>query len=209
MTLKKPSQLTVGPAATPAPIKYYLVVFNVISALGWAYVLALIVVHLFNLDGKSSVTGAAAPKTASSTLSRFLSSFPIFKTSGVSAPSIESYIPTFLQPIYRRSTTTFARIGWSTAFVQSLAILEVLHVLLGWVRSPLQTTIMQVSSRLVLVWGITEQFANVSCLPESSRLIGYRLYTGPFKPTVHLDGICLVGYRSDSIFFLRLQLARI
>lgn len=64
--------------------------------------------------------------------------------------------------MYRRSTTTFARVGTQTAFVQSFAVLEVLHVLFGLVRSPLQTTVMQVSSRLFLVWGITEQFPLVS-----------------------------------------------
>ncbi|KAG1844811.1 hypothetical protein DFJ58DRAFT_631646, partial [Suillus subalutaceus] len=42
--------------------------------------------------------------------------------------------------------------------VQSLAALEVLHVLLGFVRSPFPTTVVQVSSRLVLVWGIVERF---------------------------------------------------
>ena len=43
-------------------------------------------------------------------------------------------------------------------FVQSFAILDVLHVVLGWVRAPLPTSATQVFSRLFLVWGITEQF---------------------------------------------------
>lgn len=42
------------------------------------------------------------------------------------------------------------------AFAQSLAILEVLHSVVGIVRSPWFTTAMQVASRITLVWGITE-----------------------------------------------------
>ncbi|ORY19592.1 tyrosine phosphatase-like protein [Clohesyomyces aquaticus] len=41
---------------------------------------------------------------------------------------------------------------------QSLAILEVVHSLSGIVRAPLLTTLMQVASRLLLVWGIAYNF---------------------------------------------------
>jgi len=39
--------------------------------------------------------------------------------------------------------------------VQTAAILEVFHSLVGWVRSPVLTTFLQVSSRVVLLWGYT------------------------------------------------------
>ena len=48
--------------------------------------------------------------------------------------------------------------------VQSFAILEIIHSLLGWVRSPVPTTAMQVASRLILVWGIAERYEAVSKL---------------------------------------------
>ncbi|KAF7712609.1 Uncharacterized protein PECH_003010 [Penicillium ucsense] len=41
---------------------------------------------------------------------------------------------------------------------QSLALLEVLHSLVGIVRAPFVTTAMQVASRLLVVWGILAQF---------------------------------------------------
>lgn len=47
--------------------------------------------------------------------------------------------------------------GGTDAFVrlvQSLALLEPLHSAVGVVRAPLLTTLMQVASRLLLVWGI-------------------------------------------------------
>ncbi|KAK7516281.1 tyrosine phosphatase-like protein [Phyllosticta citriasiana] len=45
-----------------------------------------------------------------------------------------------------------------TRDIQTLALLEPLHSLLGVVRAPLLTTLMQVSSRLLLVWGIAWLF---------------------------------------------------
>lgn len=138
----------------------YLILYNVISALGWGYVLALTLVHIFNLDGNSDAL--EVKKTATSVLSRFFSSWTSSKVFKFGSPnSLNSQLPAFLQPIYHRTTTTFSRVGSATAFVQSFAILEVAHVLLRWVRSPVQTTAMQVASRLFLVWGIAEQFPEV------------------------------------------------
>ncbi|PSN66561.1 PTPLA-domain-containing protein [Corynespora cassiicola Philippines] len=51
-----------------------------------------------------------------------------------------------------RDTEEFCRL------TQSLAGLEVLHSLLGIVRAPLLTTLMQVASRFLLVWGIANNF---------------------------------------------------
>ncbi len=41
-----------------------------------------------------------------------------------------------------------------TTYIQSAAILEVFHCFFGIVRSPVVTTAIQVSSRLLIVWGI-------------------------------------------------------
>ena len=41
-------------------------------------------------------------------------------------------------------------------YVQTAALFEVLHSLLGWVRAPLMTTAMQVASRLFLVWAVND-----------------------------------------------------
>jgi len=43
---------------------------------------------------------------------------------------------------------------------QSLAVLEIIHSLLGLVRAPVMTTLMQVASRLLLVWGIMYPFGD-------------------------------------------------
>ncbi|KAI8972931.1 tyrosine phosphatase-like protein, partial [Pilobolus umbonatus] len=42
--------------------------------------------------------------------------------------------------------------------VQTTALFEIVHVILGWVRSPLMTTVMQVFSRIFLVWCVNYPF---------------------------------------------------
>lgn len=49
------------------------------------------------------------------------------------------------------------QVGTPLIVVQSAAALEIVHSLLRWVRSPLFTTVMQVGSRLWLVWVFTAQ----------------------------------------------------
>lgn len=147
------------PRSVPPLVKYYLVAYNVLSTLGWATVLIFTIIHVFDLDGASSSIPGSKPETATSVLHRFVSSFaPTKYVKYITNASLEAQLHPALIPLYRRSTTTYVRVGSLTAFVQSFALLEVVHVLLGWVRSPLQTTAMQVASRLFLVWGIVEPF---------------------------------------------------
>lgn len=143
-----------------APVKSYLIAYNVLSALSWAYVLSSLLVHLCNLDRKSDAY-RLAKNSASTALSRWLSHIPFLN---FSAERLEHQLPALLRPFYQRAETAYLRVGTETAFVQTFAILEVLHVTLGWVRSPLPTTLAQVTSRLFLVWGITEQFVE-ACIP--------------------------------------------
>jgi very-long-chain (3R)-3-hydroxyacyl-CoA dehydratase len=67
-----------------------------------------------------------------------------------------------LVPFFQRATTAYGRVGEVTAWVQSLALLEVVHAFTGIVRSPLKTTAMQVTSRLLIIWAIVENYEVVS-----------------------------------------------
>ncbi|KAI0329694.1 PTPLA-domain-containing protein [Cubamyces sp. BRFM 1775] len=148
----------------PPLVKYYLVLYNILSTLGWSYVLVCTLVHLFDLDGSHS---------KSSALHAWLTRIPylpaarkLFATS-----KLEAQLPAWAVPVLRRATTTYARVGKQTAFVQSWAALEVLHVLLGWVRSPLVTTLIQVGSRLYLVWGVTYLFPQTHTNPLYASMV--------------------------------------
>ncbi|KAF5024008.1 hypothetical protein F66182_3954 [Fusarium sp. NRRL 66182] len=64
--------------------------------------------------------------------------------------------------------------GQYTKWTQTLAGLEVLHSLLGIVRAPLTTTVMQVASRFILVWGVVDVFPFLALSPfYSSMLIAW------------------------------------
>lgn len=49
-------------------------------------------------------------------------------------------------------------LGEWTKWTQTLAVLEVLHVALGLLRSSLFTTVIQIASRLLLVWGVCDRY---------------------------------------------------
>ncbi|KAJ6593839.1 PTPLA-domain-containing protein [Mycena capillaripes] len=184
----------------PAFVKYYLLAYNVLSTLGWAYILVLTLVHLFNLDGKSSKPAPVI--TTPSTFTRLMSSIPFFKspTPGVTL-TIESRLPAFLQPVYRRSMTTYPRIGGTVAIVQTCAILEVAHTLLGWVRSPLQTTAMQVASRLWIVWGIVQQFDVARTSPLYTSAVLAWAITEVVRYSFY--ACSLLGYEPPLLLYLR------
>lgn len=55
--------------------------------------------------------------------------------------------------------TIFHEVYWPLlAVTQTLAGLEVLHSLVGFVRAPVMTTFMQVASRFLVVWGVMYPF---------------------------------------------------
>ncbi|KAH0443539.1 protein tyrosine phosphatase-like protein [Colletotrichum camelliae] len=56
----------------------------------------------------------------------------------------------------------FLGVGDWTRWTQTLAAMEVLHALLGVVRAPVFTTVMQVLSRFVLVWGVVYPFPQLA-----------------------------------------------
>jgi very-long-chain (3R)-3-hydroxyacyl-CoA dehydratase len=130
----------------PLLIKAYLVTYNVLSAAGWSLVLYRTLSYLLALQTleRTPVSFLAALKASASP---FL--------------WIPSFVPASLVPLYQRACTTYDAVSGTTARVQTAAVLEILHVLLGFVRSPLSTTAVQVASRLFSVWGIAAYFPSV------------------------------------------------
>lgn len=111
--------------------RLYLFAYNVASLLGWATVLSALLGHLFPASSSSLSTRAFVPGTKEQLA------------------------------LLSRSTTAYAHVGDLTRWVQTAAVLEVLHVGAGLVRSGVATTVAQVASRLVMVWGILIQFPQV------------------------------------------------
>ena len=156
---------------TSSLVHCYLIAYNILSALGWSYILFTLLVHLSGLS--NSNTSSAYGTTSSSKIGSLFSylSTP-FQSAHASlsayasaryykhlnAVTISSYFPKFFHPLIFRASSAYEAVGTQTTVVQSFALLEVIHAALGWVRSPVATTAAQVSSRLFLVWGVVEQF---------------------------------------------------
>lgn len=134
----------VSEARPPLLIKAYLVTYNILSAAGWSLVLYRTLSYLFALQTLQPDTLLAGLKASPN---------PFLWT--------PSFVPASLVPLYQRACTTYDAVGDTTARVQTVAVLEILHVLFGLVRSPLSTTAVQVASRLFSVWGIAAYFPSV------------------------------------------------
>lgn len=62
-------------------------------------------------------------------------------------------------------------VGKFTQLTQTMAILEILHSAIGLIRAPLLTTLLQVASRLLLVWGVLEPFPELGVSPAYSSML--------------------------------------
>ncbi|ROV98957.1 hypothetical protein VSDG_03731 [Cytospora chrysosperma] len=67
--------------------------------------------------------------------------------------------------------SVYPAVGEWTKWTQTLAALEIAHSLLGVVRAPLLTTLMQVSSRFALVWGAVHLYPSVAASPAYSSML--------------------------------------
>jgi very-long-chain (3R)-3-hydroxyacyl-CoA dehydratase len=150
--------------------------YNTISCLGWGYVLLMAFLHLAgsSLPEFFNSTPESPPAHLFHALfahTRELAEGLIAEAKGLLSPSnmvMAAILPpqllaiyTGLSVIYTRMTTTYVVVGRAVAIVQTAAVLEILHVLSGLVRSPLPTAVIQVYSRLFLVWGVVQKYEQV------------------------------------------------
>ena len=122
MAAKAPAPPTLGPK------DLYLILYNALCCLGWAYVLALGIPSLVSSVSDATSSGTSlvdALKDAGANL--YFATPSTAGWSDESSPSL-SYVLTI---------------------VQSAAMLEIVHAALGLVRSPVFVTTMQVGSRIV------------------------------------------------------------
>jgi len=113
---------------------------------------------LQHLSGLTAYSRLTSPSSASSTASRILSYLPFIKKSVPLSTQFQSRLPAALVPLYTRASTVWGAVGPQTTWIQTVAVLEVVHALLGWVKSPIRTTAAQVASRIYAVWIVLECF---------------------------------------------------
>ncbi|WVQ96407.1 hypothetical protein IAU59_003512 [Kwoniella sp. CBS 9459] len=135
------------------PLKLYLLGYNVVSALLWANLLYITISFL--ISPRSTHPNPTPLSTGSiSTLGSFLSRF--IPASSASNRPLNKIID------HLSNSYEYKNLGWWTKWTQTLAVLEVVHSLFGWVRSPVGTVAAQVASRVWTVWGVAEAVPEVS-----------------------------------------------
>jgi len=182
----------------------YLVTYNILSALGWSYILYTTVLHVLEFTPAPPIQTSASA-TASTAFQRLLSRVPLTLRNAtpltqVKAKVYES-IPPAVLPLLNRAKTLYSVGGPAVALVQSFAVLEVLHVLMGLVRSPLATTGMQVASRLFLVWGIVERYPETQSNPLYASMVFAWSFTEVIRYSFYAANI--VGYEPYILTYLR------
>lgn len=148
---------------------YYLILYNTLSCLGWSYILVMTYLHLTDVPlpgifGSTSNGTSAFSFQALVEYVRELFEELIREAKGLLTPSnalISTIIPPQLLDIYNRMSTTYRIVGGAVAIVQTAAALEIVHSIAGLVKSPLPTAVIQVYSRLFLVWGVTQRYEQV------------------------------------------------
>ncbi|KAL4401982.1 3-hydroxyacyl-CoA dehydratase [Malassezia pachydermatis] len=129
-------------------VNAYLIVYNLVSFMFWLRVLCGIVLYMVRGDDARTVTY----QWMSDLCSKF---FHTKVTSSI--PSYAGYPSMFREVLYRASTM-YDYLGPLLTVTQSLALLEVVHALLGWVKSSALVTMIQVASRIIIAWFVVEKY---------------------------------------------------
>ncbi|KAK8849424.1 hypothetical protein IAR55_004756 [Kwoniella newhampshirensis] len=152
------------------PLKIYLLAYNVLSALLWLHL--LVVTTTFIFAPRSTSIQASASSGSTNFFTRLISS--ITSTTNTVGTFSHNLPKPIVQVIDHLSGSyNYKNLGWWTKWTQTLAVLEVVHAGLGWVRSPLGTVMSQVASRVWTVWGVVEAVPDVS---HSSPLFATMLF---------------------------------
>ena len=156
-------------------IGVYLILYNIVTTSLWSYLLVLVLSHLFlappTPQPLNPVPQAATYPTATSFIRSYLQkvfSIPAPSSTSPAAKAtadVKSRLGGIALALIQKAQATYSSrgIGVYTTFIQSAAVVEIVHAFSGWTRSPMVTTVMQVASRLIVVWWIGEGYEAV-CL---------------------------------------------
>lgn len=143
----------------------WLVAFNLLSFFGWSVILTTLIKFMIVGGPQSYVS---LPVEMCERLLRPLRPFRIYTFTSYKT---DKSLPKVLATVLDRGATFHGYAGAIVATVQSLAVLEVVHALLGLVKTPVPTTVIQVASRLWLVWGISERYQQSSLTPWYASMV--------------------------------------
>lgn len=147
-------------AKTQAPpqksfLTFYLVVYNLFQFVGWMRISIGVVLYL--------VQGSSARRMVFASLAKFVQQYTPDRIASP-AVSFAKHHP-LVATLLTRMSETHAYIGPLVLVFQSLALLEVVHAALGWVKSNPLVVLIQIGSRLAVLWGVAETYEAAATSP--------------------------------------------
>lgn len=179
----------------PPLVNYYLIAYNLVAFFGWFLIFTTLLKHL----GMGPQTPSYPISFAGKVLARFRPLRILFS-------STYSRWPEPLATLLVRASSMFASIGGLVALVQSIAILEVVHAAIGWVRSPVPTTAIQVASRLFMVWAVTEKFSEACTNPLYTTMVLAWSITESIRYPFYATGLMSGEGGGDTLLWARYTL---
>ena len=143
------------------PVRYYLVAYNLVSFAGWLRILLALVI--FIVQGKHSFRPLPA---AIDNLLQYVR--PVV---AAVAPPAFSDVPEPFGTILRRATMIHGQIGSLVLVFQSLAVLEILHAVVGWVPANPFVVAVQVFSRVSVLWYVAEAYPAAAKSPYYALMV--------------------------------------
>lgn len=159
--MAKPATGSKPARGPPAVVRAYLIAFNLVCFFLWALVLSITVKHL--------LLGPQTPTLPTRFAERALQKLRPLRV--YFAPVYGRNLPAPLRIFLERASSLQSSVGGLLAFTQSLAVLEIVHAATGLVRSPVPTTAIQVFSRMLLVWGVSERFDSAASNPWFTSMV--------------------------------------
>ncbi|KPV71958.1 uncharacterized protein RHOBADRAFT_56329 [Rhodotorula graminis WP1] len=105
------------------------------------------------------------------------------------------------ETLVKRASGTYDAVGQTVKWVQTAALLEAVHSAIGLVRSPLGTTVAQITSRLMLTWGVGELFPEVARSPVYLSMITAWSFAEIIRYSHYVAG--LAGVKINALEWLR------
>lgn len=143
------------------PVRFYLVAYNLVSFAGWLRILLAVVV--FIAQGKQSFR--PLPAAVDSVLQY------VRPVVAAIAPPAFSDVPEPFGTILRRAAMVHDQVGSIVLVFQSLAVLEILHAVIGWVPANPLVVAVQVFSRVSVLFAVAEAYPAAARSPYYALMV--------------------------------------
>ncbi|WFD02785.1 very-long-chain (3R)-3-hydroxyacyl-CoA dehydratase [Malassezia obtusa] len=150
-------------ASAPAKsyVTFYLCVYNLVEFVGWLRILVGVILYMLH--------GSSARRMVYDSVAEFVHKYTpvVIASPTVSFAQHHPIVATLLQ----RMSEVHGYIGPLVVIFQSLALLEVVHAALGWVKANPLVVAVQVASRVLVLYCVSERYQASATSPYYALMV--------------------------------------